>query len=156
MVFMLERDFREICFALMPGSWHWRRWSRAVDGLDGQRLDVQGGSAGARLPREAEGEHQGLHVPLLAGGWTQALLRGAWQKDRTRPCGSLHHGKFWLSRRGNKIPKKMVKHWSRESGSLTSLEVWDLDRMRPWATWSGGICAEEEAGLNDLQRCLPT
>lgn len=93
MVFMLERDFRELCFAVMAGSWQWKKGSRAVDRLDGQRLDVQGGFAGARILWEAEGEHQCPHAGLERG-WTQALLRGVWQKDRAQPHGSLQHGKF--------------------------------------------------------------
>lgn len=153
---MFERDFREVCCAVLPRCWHWE--------------EVEQGCGQAPWMGRGWMHKESLQEPGSFGGsinvftshcWpqrgeTQALLRGGWQKDRSQPQGSLQHDKFWLGTRGKKIPKKIVKLWSRESGSFTSLKVWDLDRMRPWATWSSGICAEEEAGLNDLQRCLPT
>lgn len=134
MMFMLERDFRDVlcCCARVlalgrSGAGLWTAWMgrgwRCKEALQ------EPGSLG-RL-----GEHQCLHVALLG-----------WREDGPRLC-SEEHGKSWLGTRGNKIPEKIIKHWSRESGSPTSLVVWDLDTTRPWATWSGGICAEEEAGL---------
>lgn len=52
-----------------------------MDSLDGQRLEVQGGSAGTRLLGETgRTSVSSCRTAGLERGWTQALLRGAWQE----------------------------------------------------------------------------
>lgn len=156
---MLERDFREICSAVMPGSWHWEE----VEQVCGQAAWMGRGWM-YREDLQEPGSFGRLRENI------SVFMSHCWAGERMDP-GSAHRcvaqgqesapwqlatWQVLIRCKRKQIPKKVVKHWSWESGSLTSSKVWDLDRTRPWATWSSGICAEEEAGLNDLQRCLPT
>lgn len=89
----------------MPGSCHWDEVEQ-VHGqagcLDGQRLGVREGAAGARLLQEAEGEN---HCHLVPPGAVEKMDPDSSQrcksqqgarvsKDKSQHRDSLRHGKF--------------------------------------------------------------
>lgn len=91
MMFVWERDFRQkVCFAIMPGSCHWDEVEQ-VHGqagcLDGQRLGVREGAAGARLLQETEGENHCHLVP--PGGCREDGPRLFSEVQESTRCKSL-------------------------------------------------------------------
>lgn len=109
MVFVLERDFREICFAVMPGSWHWeevelvcgqaawmgRGWmyeERLRENINvfvshcraGERMDP--GSAQRCVTKGQES------TPWQLATW-QVLIRYK-RKQNSQDCKALEQGKW--------------------------------------------------------------
>lgn len=160
MTFLLGWDFRhKVCFAVVPGSCPWDEMEQ-VHGCTAcliKMLDVQGGAVGCQGPSGSWGSK--LSLSSCRYWWAVQKMKTDFSQ-RTRVNGdSLWHGKFWLDIRGNKIPKKVIKHWYRLSREVVAFHPWrfsDLDGTRSWANWSSGICAGRKAGLDDLQRFLPT
>lgn len=160
MMFVWERDFRQkVCFAIMPGSCHWDEVEQ-VHGqagcLDGQRLGVREGAAGARLLQEAEGENHCHLVP--PGGCREDGPRLFSEVQESTRCKSLkgQESTPWQlatrqvlirqkgkqnSQEGDKALEQVVKG----SGGLPSLGFfrsgWDkfLSNLIWWhLCWAGG------------------
>jgi len=81
-------------------------------------------------------------------------------RDRTRGSGHKLKGKkFYLNTRKNCYTVRVVEHWSRVPRAAAEspfLEAFSINWTRSWAACSSCPCFEQEFGLDDLQRSLPT
>lgn len=138
-MFMLESDFRQVCFAVRSGC--------HAESCPGTKRNRSMGSWGLGVWGEAERMFTSLSSTF--SWWTEEmvellLLRSASQRCMAKEQESaVQHWNFWLDIRGEKIPGEVEKHWSRFFREMVSF--YPSVRSEPdkaLGSWLSGIHAE--------------